>query len=364
VKGLLLAFLMLSGCSSWKQKDFEKELEKSSAEEVKPVVAATAKEEKILEKFEVQSVDESPDKREGAKVAAKETAKAKPPLVEKKAPPIKEPIKQKVKGPSKSQEKMSAVQKLPPKDYPAELIQMNERARRVWDQYKPNHFIDQKVYLDIHYLGMTVGKIMVMNKGKKMINGKEVWHFHARFKSAPFYSNIYELDDTVDTYVTTDKFLSIRYSLIQRESKQNVDDLQLIDRDQFKTYWFYHQKKTNGPVKDKKKDEFIPYFSVDPFSVVFFYQGLPLKNGDIYEIPIVNKAKLLILKSEVEGRETIQTEGGQRKAIRVHATTKYTGETLKSGDLHFWFSDDDKRVLLKARAKIKIGSVTGDIVDK
>jgi hypothetical protein len=248
-----------------------------------------------------------------------------------------------------------------PKDYPQELIALNAKAKKVWDLYKPNHRADEKVFLDIHYLGMTVGKIMISNKGKKVINGKEVWHFHARFKSAPFYSNIYELDDTVDTYVTSDQFLSSRYSLIQRETKQDIDDLQLHDRDLYKTFWFYHQKKSDGTVRDKKDEKFIPFYSIDPFSVVFFYQGLPLKNGDTYEIPLINKGKVLILKSVVEGREKIATAKGTKNAIRVHATTKYTGETLKSGDLFFWFSDDDKRTFLKAQAKIKIGSVTGDI---
>jgi hypothetical protein len=250
-----------------------------------------------------------------------------------------------------------------PKDYPVELLDISQRAKRVWELYRPNHFNGQKILLDIHYLGMTVGKIMVTNNGKKMINGREVWHFHARFKSAPFYSKIYELDDTVDTYVTTNEFLSNRYSLIQRESKQDVDDLQLHDRDLHKTFWFYHQKKSDGTVKDKKVERPIPYYSTDPFSVLFLFQGLPLRNGDVYEIPLVNKGKILLLKSEVEGRDTVETEKGVRKAIRVHATTKYSGETLKSGDLYFWFSDDKFRTLLRARAKIKIGSVTADAVD-
>lgn len=352
---LLGLLIMTAGCSSsWKQKDFEKELEKP-AEEAKPVVVTTEKEEKILEKFEVQPVEE---KKETPKPAEKKATKPKV-IVEKKSQKKSEvkivPAEPVVKAP---------VVKPLPKDYPAELSAINAKAKKVWDLYKPNHYVDQKVFLDIHYLGMTVGKIMVLNKGKKMINDKEVWHLHARFKSAPFYSNIYELDDTVDTYVTTDQFLSTRYSLIQRESKQDIDDLQLHDRDQYKTFWFYHQKKSDGSVKDKKVEKPIPYFSIDPFSVLFFYQGLPLKNGEVYEIPVINKGKILILKSLVEGRETIETEKGERKAIRIHATTKYTGETLKSGDLYFWFSDDSKRTLLKAQAKIKIGSVTADIVDK
>ena len=353
MKRLVLALLVVSaGCSTWKQKDFEKELDKPS-EEAQPKVVTTKKEEKLLEKFEVQPVDET-------KISKKEATTKK--VAPKKIQNTKA-VKVSASKTAKTETQIVHAIKNPPKDYPPELLAVNAKAKKVWDQYKPNHRVDEKVYLDIHYLGMTVGKIMAHNKGKKMINDKEVWHFHARFKSAPFYSNIYELDDTVDTYVTTDQFLSTRYSLIQRETKQDVDDLQLHDRDQYKTFWFYHQKKSDGTVRDRKKEELIPYFSIDPFSVLFFYQGLPLKDKDIYEIPLINKGKILILHSEVEGREKIKTSNGSKNSIRVHATTQYTGETLKSGDLYFWFSDDEKRTLLKAQAKIKIGSVTADIVE-
>lgn len=338
MKFFLVALIMISGCSSWKQRDFEKEVSKES-ESATPEVNA---DKKLLEKFEVVTAPEKPMPKENKVLQKKIEIKNKQ---------------------SKDQKKAAPVPPAPPKKtLPPEMVNINANAKKVWDLYKPNHFADDQLYLDIHYLGMTVGKIMVTNKGRKMINDKEVWHFHARFKSAPFYSHIYELDDTVDTYVTTDQFLSIRYSLIQRESKQDVDDLQLHDRDNFTTFWFYKQKKSDGSLKEKTEQKPIPYYSIDPFSVVFFYQGLPLKDKDVYEIPLINKGKILILKSIVEGREVIETEFGKKKAIRVHATTQYSGETFKSGDLFFWFSDDQKRTLLSARAKIKIGSVTADIV--
>ena len=356
---MLSLMVLLSGCSSWDQKAFEKELEKTAQENGQdPKVTVTSKkDEHLLEKFEVQPIDEKKEEKTAVK---KETPKVKK-TVQKKAPVAAKTAKE-VKETTPAPEP-APVAKALPADYPPELVAINEKAKKVWEVYKPNHYVDQKFYLNINYLGMTVGKIMVMNKGKKMINDKEVWHLYAKFKSAPFYSNIYELDDTVDTYVTTDEFLSNRYSLIQRETKQSVDDLQLHDRDQLKTFSFYHRKKSDGKVKDKKEEKYIPYYSIDPFSVVFFYQGLPLKNNDVYEIPIINKGKILILRSVVEGREKISTKKGSRNAIRLHATTKYTGETLKSGDLYFWFSDDESRTLLRAQAKIKIGSVTADIVD-
>lgn len=349
-----MALLLLQGCStSWKQKDFQKEVEKDK--EVEPSVQV---DEGLREKFEVKSVEE---KTPHTKAEGRPVVKVKTP---KKIAPKKE--KEKVAAPEevKGTEAPKEVKpKGPPADYPEEMKALNEKARAVWEQYRSNHYVDEKVFLDIHYLGMTVGKIMFTNKGKRMINNKEVWHFHARFKSAPFYSNIYELDDIIDTYVTTDKFLSIRYSLVQRESKQDVDDLQLHDRDQFKTFWFYKKKKSDGTLKEKQKEGYIPFFSIDPFSVLFLYQGLPLKNNDTFDIPVINKGKILVLKSVIEGREVIETKLGRKKAIRIHATTKYTGDHLKSGDLYLWISDDDRRILLRARAKIKIGSVTADIVD-
>jgi Protein of unknown function (DUF3108) len=345
---MFLSLLILSSCATWKQKDFKKELDRPVAEAVPEVEV----DKKLLDKFEVQ-----PTEAEATVEVKKEEA-----IVVLKKTSIKKTEAPKLVVLKKVEAKPVVETKKLPKDYPPEMTDLNRKAELVWKQYKPNHTVGEKIYLDIHYLGMTVGKIMVVNNGKKTINGKEVWHLHARFKSAPFYSSIYELDDTVDTYVTTEDFLSIRFSLIQRESKVNIDDLQLNDREQLKTFWFYKQKKVNGKVKDKKDEKFIPFYSIDPFSVVFLYQGLPLKDGDEYEIPVINKAKMLVLKSKVEGRETISTEYGDRKAIRIHATTKYTGDTLKSGDLYFWMSDDGKHTLLKAQAKIKIGSVTADIV--
>lgn len=344
MKTLVLSLVLVASCSSWKQKDFEKSLDKPV--EATPTVDV---DKKLLEKFEVQEARPEVKAVAVKKAPAAPVRKAQTPAPVKKLPPV---VAQ-----------APAVKALPA-DYPPEFEAINASAKKVWELYRPIPENQEKTYLDIHYMGMTIGKIMVANNGHKTINGKDVWHFHARFKSAPFYSSIYELDDTVDTYVTSDKFLSSRYSLIQRESKQNIDDLQLHDREQLKTFWFYKQKRPGQPEKKKEVEKPIPYYSIDPFSLVFFYQGLPLKNSDVYEIPIINKGKILIMKSKVEGREKLETEIGTKNAIRIHATTQYSGDTLKSGDLYFWFSDDEKRTLLRGKAKIKIGSVTADIVKK
>ncbi len=353
MKPIFLVSLVLCSCASWKQKDFKKELEKSKAQEVRVEVS-----DELREKFEIQLSEKLPEKKIEKPITKIQVTKNKI----QKPSRTKEKVQKGIEEKSKASPTVASGP-LYPKDYPEDLKEINAKAKKTWDEFKPRFQLNQKTFLDIHYLGMTVGKIMFTNLGKRMINNKEVWHFHARFKSAPFYSKIYELNDSVDTYVTTDQFLSARYSLVQRESKMDIDDLQLNDREKLKSFWFYKQKKSNGSVKNKNKESFIPFYSIDPFSVLFFLQGLPLRNGDYFEIPLINKAKVKILKANVETRETIETNKGKIRAIRVHAVTKFQGDHLKDGDILLWFADDDQRTLLKIKAKIKIGSITADIVE-
>ncbi len=86
-----------------------------------------------------------------------------------------------------------------------------------------------------------------------------------------------------------------------------------------------------------------------------------MDEGMSFDIPIVNRGKIIILKAHNKGLETLNTELGEMKAYKMSATTSYTGETLKSGEMTFWFSADDRRTFLQFKAKIKIGSISGEI---
>ena len=70
-----------------------------------------------------------------------------------------------------------------------------------------------------------------------------------------------------------------------------------------------------------------------------------------------------LLKIEVMGEEVISINGSDINAFKLKAETHFPGVLQKSGDINFWYSADETRKLVKFQAKIKIGSIYGELVE-
>ena len=141
-----------------------------------------------------------------------------------------------------------------------------------------------------------------------------------------------------------------------------MDDLQLFDHEKHKTFFWYKRLK-KGKTKTRHVEAFIPKHFQDSFSSLFFVRGLPLKTGDVYQFPIMTRAKTWLIKMKVAKKEHITIMGKKILAIRVNAETHFPGVLKKKGDIIFWYSADLERRLLKFQANVKIGAIKGELVD-
>lgn len=345
----IFPILLVLGSCSWSQAEFRKWAQ-SGKETPEQLENVGAKAEEV-EKFKVEDLP-----------AAKTEPVPVPPAKVGKALQTKNPVKTIAKKVIPAKTSKPAVIPLKPgeirypEDMPEEVKKLDEKSEKAWSKFTPTFSPNEIQFLDVDYLGMTVGKVSMAYKGIKLMNGEEVYHFQARFKTAPFYSAIYELDDTIDTYVEKKRFFGKRYNLTQRESKQSVDEVQLYDQEKMRTTAYQKQVRSDK-TKNRNWEGWIPHYNIDSFSAIYLIRGLPLNPGDNYAVTIVNKAKLLVLDLKVELKEKIRIAGKERQTIRVHAFTKYSGATLKSGDMTFWLADTPGKELLRAKADIKIGAV-------
>ncbi len=246
--------------------------------------------------------------------------------------------------------------------YPEAYRAYDKVSQKIWPTSEPIIRIGERFVFQLTYLGLTAGHIQMETKKPVKVGGKEAYHFSGKLRSARYYSYIYTLDDSIDTFVTKENFLPLKYVLAQRESAQTVDDLQLFDHDELKTYHWYKKIK-HGKLKEEEKTKYIPRYFQDSFSALLFVRTLPLKKGDHYEFPIVTRGKIWMLGIKVEETERIEIMDKDVLAIRINAETRFPGVLEKKGDILFWFSADDRKRLLKFEAQVKIGSVAGELVE-
>lgn len=247
-----------------------------------------------------------------------------------------------------------------PEDYPERLIEFDKESAQFWEEFNPVVHVGETTVMNITYMGINTGKVTLTTKPHGLVGTDAVYHLNARVKTSSYYSYLYEVDDYCDSLVRQVDFLPKKFSLIQRESNHNIDDLQLFDLEKLETISLY-KKVSKKKTKKKKKVKPIPRYFQDPLSILHFLRGLPLEKTASYRIPVSNQGEVDEFFVKTGRTDKIKTEIGEKEAFLLEVETKAKGKTIKGGQMTFWFSRDDKRVFLKFEAEIKIGSVQGEI---
>jgi hypothetical protein len=357
---LLLAFtLALSSCATNYEEEKSVLLSKPENTDLVNQFDAEKQQEEIYKADEVAKAEEA----KAAAAAKKSSKKSKTKIIKETKTEVvtKTPAAPVAKAADAPKVSIGKVLSLPA-NYPEEYKAYDAKSKDAWAKFNPVFYQGEQSIMAVTYLGVTAGYITIMSKEVVSLNGKQAFHYYARFKSSDSYRYFYWLDDKLDTYVEKETFLPMKYSLVQREKKQNVDDLQLFDFKKMMTYNWYKRVK-EGSNKDEKGEAMIPSLAQDSFSALQFVRGLPLIKGDKYELPVITRGKFWILKVEVMGEESTTVNGKDTQAIKIKAETNFPGVLKKSGDINFWYGTDPERRLLKFQAKIKLGSLYGEVVE-
>ena len=254
-----------------------------------------------------------------------------------------------------------------PQDYPRGFRHDNHRYAQLWQSASRGIIPGEEMSWEIRYLGVVVGKFVAQTLANKFVGGREVHHIRGKLHSAAFYRHLYQFHGSLETLIDTKRFLPLKYSLIRRHSGREISQLQAFNHQQFETSFWYRKQK-GKVVEEKNRKLYIPAYFQDFFSVLYFVRKLPLAMGKSYELPLVSRGKIYSLRMEVVAWEGVWLpglEGGRKyQAIRVKAISRRTGggKKKKPGRFSLWLSADGSRRLLKFSAKVRWGTVAGQLV--
>jgi hypothetical protein len=183
--------------------------------------------------------------------------------------------------------------------------------------------------------------------------------FVSRAVSSDFVSVFYRVEDVAVSSLLKESHKTLpgkpyNYKLKTSEGRHKKDKEVFFD--------FKEKKATYFNYLDKEKLVFgINETTMDALSCFYYVRYLPLPVGKSIYVEIFDSKKLYKAEVQVVRKEEIQIPLGTFKAILIKPILLSEGIFSRKGDVLIWVTDDEKRLPLLLKTKVKVGAITATL---
>jgi hypothetical protein len=217
--------------------------------------------------------------------------------------------------------------------------------------------VGERLRYDIRYLGVTAAHMEVEVMPEKSISERPVIPLRSKIKTVPVFELVYRVDDTVFSYFDSEGMFSHRFTMDLDESKQSRKLIELYDYDKNQSFFWNRIDHSEKGLIEQKESYAIRPWSQDPLSAIYFMRvaDLPLEPGREYRYPVILDGKPWETLLRYVGKDRIYAGGKEREALVYQVENYHKGE-LRNRENKIWFSNDERRLVLRIETKMKIGS--------
>ena len=201
---------------------------------------------------------------------------------------------------------------------------------------------------------------MEIDKNYQTINGRKCYDIRFYVNSSSSFEWVYKVRDFYRTYVDAEGLFPWRFEQHIKEGNYQRDFEAIFDQQNLKA-------KTYTGDKDPKKfeGEFdIPEYTQDAMSAFYYartFDYSKMKEGDKISLQNFYKDKTYPLDVRYLGKETIEVPAGEFRCIKVEPLVQEGGLFKSEGSIVVWMTDDERRMPVKVKTKVIIGSIDADL---
>jgi hypothetical protein len=204
-------------------------------------------------------------------------------------------------------------------------------------------------------LGLHAATAVMEVESAPPLNGRQMLRFLTTTTSSPVVTKFYPVDNRVESLVEAETLWPHRLLFRRREGKRKND----FD------VTFHHAQGNVLSIKDGEPTTIvIPSGTQDSISCLYYIRNLPsLQPGFSQTMTVHHDKKNYRLEVRVEAIEKVRGPWGEVEAIRALAIMPFQGIFLNEGNIRVWFTNDDRRIPVRMKARVIVGSVTADLID-
>ena len=206
-------------------------------------------------------------------------------------------------------------------------------------------FVGETLRFAMSILGAAGGELTLSAK-ETQLDGKPAYKFELSAISGEFLSKIFLVRDYLASWIDPRTFRSLRFEKHTVEGKRVRDDLIEFDYEKKIAY------RDGKPIAIEEN-------TLDSLSSIYYIRLMDLDSRQPIPLTVVSR-HLFPLTVVAQGRETVTTPAGTFKTIRVEPQGP-EGLIGKGKTLTLWLTDDEKKMPVQIKSKLKIGTLTGKL---
>jgi len=212
----------------------------------------------------------------------------------------------------------------------------------------------EQLTYDISWLYITAGTAVMTISDAGTDGDRPLVKLLTTAQSKPAITKFFPVDNRVESIMDPATLLPEHLIFRRREGKKKED----IE------YTFHQKEGTVTAIKDGTPETLaIPPGTQDVISCLYYARsGISLQPGSSLTMNVFHDKKNRKLEVRVEEIETVSGPWGEVETVRVLVVMPFQGLFLNQGNIRVWFTTDERRVPVRMKAKVVIGSIVADLV--
>ena len=215
--------------------------------------------------------------------------------------------------------------------------------------------VGEQLTFDISWLNITAGTAVMAVSGAGTEGGDQTLvKLVTTAQSRPAITKFFPVDNRVESLLDPATLLPEHLTFKRREGKKKED-----------IEYAFQQKEGKVTVLKGGTTEILdmPPGTQDVISCLYYARSaLSLQPGAALTMNVYHDKKNRKLDVRVEEIETISGPWGTVETARLLVVMPFQGLFLNQGNIRVWLTNDERRIPVRMKAKVVIGSIVADLV--
>lgn len=216
----------------------------------------------------------------------------------------------------------------------------------------------ESLIYDVKFGPLTVGSGKMEVVGLDTVRGRPTYHLRLELRAGiPGFRVV----NVLESWLDVSSLHALRYK--QETSQGGKEERRLVEiypqrRVYQETDWRQPKGGQQGLQEMRKPEAESVEQPLDQASFLFFARTQPLEVGSTYSYPRFYKPTSNPVTLSVLRREKVTVPAGSFASIVVRPVFKSNGIFGQNGRAEVWFTDDDRRLMVRMQTHVAFGSIT------